>query len=124
MNSRLAGIFSIAVMLGVSGCASMSADECAMSDWRTIGFEDGDKGIQRIALAIIAKLVRNMVWPRTLRLTSPVEVKAYVNIASRRVALTLAPVVADTTVFVQETWSRTSSMHSIRGTNSITFGQV
>lgn len=44
MNSRLAGIFSIAVMLGVSGCASMSADECAMSDWRTIGFEDGAQG--------------------------------------------------------------------------------
>jgi hypothetical protein len=44
MNSRLAGLFSIAVMLGVSGCASMSADECTMSDWRTIGFEDGAQG--------------------------------------------------------------------------------
>lgn len=44
MNSRLAVVFSIAVMLGVSGCASMSADECAMSDWRTIGFEDGAQG--------------------------------------------------------------------------------
>ncbi len=44
MNSRLAGIFCIAVVLGLSGCASMSADECAMSDWRTIGFEDGAQG--------------------------------------------------------------------------------
>jgi hypothetical protein len=44
MNSRLAGLFSIAVMLGLSGCASMSADECTMSDWRTIGFEDGAQG--------------------------------------------------------------------------------
>ena len=44
MNSRLAGFLSIAVMLGLSGCASMSADECTMSDWRTIGFEDGAQG--------------------------------------------------------------------------------
>lgn len=44
MNSRLAGFISIAVLLGLSGCASMSADECTMSDWRTIGFEDGAQG--------------------------------------------------------------------------------
>lgn len=44
MNSRWAVIFSVTVMLGLSGCASMSADECAMSDWRTIGFEDGAQG--------------------------------------------------------------------------------
>ena len=44
MNSRLVLIFSVAVTLGLSGCASMSADECAMSDWRTIGFEDGAQG--------------------------------------------------------------------------------
>lgn len=44
MNSRLVLIFSVAVTLGMSGCASMSADECAMSDWRTIGFEDGAQG--------------------------------------------------------------------------------
>lgn len=44
MNSRLAGILSIAVIFGLSGCASMSADECTMSDWRTIGFEDGAQG--------------------------------------------------------------------------------
>lgn len=50
MNSRLAVVFSIAVMLGVSGCASMSADECAMSDWRTIGFEDGAQGYTAVRL--------------------------------------------------------------------------
>jgi hypothetical protein len=44
MNSKLAGIISIAALLGLSGCASMSADECAMSDWRTIGYEDGSMG--------------------------------------------------------------------------------
>jgi hypothetical protein len=44
MNSRLAGIISIAALLALSGCASMSADECAMSDWRTIGYEDGAMG--------------------------------------------------------------------------------
>ncbi len=44
MNSRIAGLVSIAALLGLSGCASMSADECAMSDWRTIGFEDGAMG--------------------------------------------------------------------------------
>lgn len=44
MNSRLAGILYIAIMLGLSGCASMSEDECVMSDWRTIGYEDGSMG--------------------------------------------------------------------------------
>lgn len=44
MNSRLALLFSIVALLGLSGCASMSADECAMSDWRTIGYEDGSMG--------------------------------------------------------------------------------
>lgn len=31
-----------AVLLG--GCASLSEEECAMSDWHTIGFEDGSRG--------------------------------------------------------------------------------
>lgn len=34
----------LALTLGVSGCASMSADECVASDWYTIGFEDGSRG--------------------------------------------------------------------------------
>jgi hypothetical protein len=44
MNIRMSGLFIIFTMLGVSGCATMSADECTMSDWHTIGFEDGAGG--------------------------------------------------------------------------------
>lgn len=44
MNTRLAGIFLFGMMLALSGCASMSADECATSDWRGIGFDDGARG--------------------------------------------------------------------------------
>ena len=44
MKSRIAGIFSLIALLALSGCAGMSADECALSDWRTIGFEDGSMG--------------------------------------------------------------------------------
>jgi len=44
MNLRTAGVLSIISLLGLSGCATMSADECAMSDWHTIGFEDGARG--------------------------------------------------------------------------------
>ena len=28
----------------LSGCATMSVDECAMADWHTLGFEDGSRG--------------------------------------------------------------------------------
>ncbi len=34
-------VVSMALM---SACASMSADECAVSDWRAIGYEDGARG--------------------------------------------------------------------------------
>jgi len=34
----------MALALGLSGCASMSGDECVTSDWQTIGFEDGSRG--------------------------------------------------------------------------------
>lgn len=44
MNIRKAGIISIMSLLGLSGCATMTADECVMSDWHTIGFEDGARG--------------------------------------------------------------------------------
>ena len=44
MKTRLAGLMTIFALLGISGCATMSADECAMSDWHTIGFEDGSQG--------------------------------------------------------------------------------
>lgn len=44
VNTRLAGIFVVSMMVALSGCASMSADECVTSDWRGIGFDDGARG--------------------------------------------------------------------------------
>lgn len=44
MNGKTNGLLVMAALLVLSGCATMSADECAMSDWHTIGFEDGAKG--------------------------------------------------------------------------------
>ncbi len=44
MNIRWAGVLSLISLLGLSGCASMSADECVTSDWHAIGFEDGARG--------------------------------------------------------------------------------
>lgn len=44
MNINRAGLLSLFSLLGVSGCASMSADECMTSDWHAIGFEDGSRG--------------------------------------------------------------------------------
>lgn len=39
-------------MTGVlSGCATMSAEECEYSDWYTIGFEDGSRGLTSDAVA-------------------------------------------------------------------------
>ncbi|MGH8495990.1 MAG: DUF2799 domain-containing protein [Gammaproteobacteria bacterium] len=37
------GILNL-TLFGLGGCASMSGEECALSDWRTIGFEDGSQG--------------------------------------------------------------------------------
>ncbi|HEU4619642.1 MAG TPA: DUF2799 domain-containing protein [Gammaproteobacteria bacterium] len=34
----------MAVLLGLGGCAGLSEQECQVSDWRTIGFEDGAAG--------------------------------------------------------------------------------
>ena len=31
-------------MIALSGCATMSADQCATADWRALGFEDGSRG--------------------------------------------------------------------------------
>lgn len=35
-------LFALALIL--SGCASMNADQCAMSDWHAVGHEDGSRG--------------------------------------------------------------------------------
>ena len=44
MNIKRAGYLSLISLLGLSGCATMSADECVTSDWHAIGFEDGARG--------------------------------------------------------------------------------
>ncbi|MGI9270401.1 MAG: DUF2799 domain-containing protein [Woeseiaceae bacterium] len=44
MNSRIASIALTLFVVGLSGCASMSGDECATSDWSAVGYEDGSRG--------------------------------------------------------------------------------
>ena len=44
MNAKWAAILAVTILLGLSGCGTMSRDECLTSDWQTIGFEDGSKG--------------------------------------------------------------------------------
>lgn len=44
MNRSVSGIMISLGLLLLGGCASMSADECATSDWSAIGFEDGSRG--------------------------------------------------------------------------------
>lgn len=44
MNIKWAGLAGLAAVLSLGGCASMSGDECVMSDWHAIGFEDGSRG--------------------------------------------------------------------------------
>jgi len=44
MNSKWLNILVPVALLGLSGCATMNADECATSDWTAIGFEDGSRG--------------------------------------------------------------------------------
>ena len=31
-------------LIALGGCASMSGDECATSDWTAVGYEDGSRG--------------------------------------------------------------------------------
>ena len=44
MKFKWTGLVTIIIAMGMSGCASMSADECAVSDWNAIGYEDGAQG--------------------------------------------------------------------------------
>ena len=43
--------FLLAAVGVVSGCSTMSADECVTADWRTIGYEDGAKGREASAIS-------------------------------------------------------------------------
>lgn len=44
MNGKWANIVVALAVAALSGCASMSADECVSSDWSAVGYEDGSRG--------------------------------------------------------------------------------
>ena len=44
MKKRWVNIWIAVLAVGLSGCATMNADECATVDWTTVGFEDGSRG--------------------------------------------------------------------------------
>lgn len=44
MNNRWANTGLALLIIGLTGCASMNADECVASDWSAIGYEDGSRG--------------------------------------------------------------------------------
>ena len=44
MKSKWIALGLSLTVLGLGGCASMSSDECAMSDWTAVGYEDGSRG--------------------------------------------------------------------------------
>ena len=44
MNNRIVSLAVVFFALTMSGCASMSSEECALSDWSAVGFEDGARG--------------------------------------------------------------------------------
>lgn len=44
ISSKLKLIWIALVFVALSGCATMSGDECMTSDWSTIGYEDGVRG--------------------------------------------------------------------------------
>ena len=44
MFNRIAVVALLGATMIVSGCASMSSEECVASDWRSVGYEDGSRG--------------------------------------------------------------------------------
>ena len=44
MNSKWISFSALLVFAALGGCASMSSEECANSDWVAVGFEDGSRG--------------------------------------------------------------------------------
>lgn len=44
MNHRLSLVALMIALATLSGCATMSGDECLASDWSAIGYEDGARG--------------------------------------------------------------------------------
>lgn len=52
---KLARISIMLSLLALSGCATMSEDQCMLADWSQAGFQDGSKGYARTRLADHAK---------------------------------------------------------------------
>lgn len=44
MNRKWTSVSTLLAIALLSGCASMSSEECANSDWAAIGYEDGSRG--------------------------------------------------------------------------------
>jgi len=44
MNNSIVRLILLAGLTALSGCASMSEEECLVSDWQAVGFEDGSRG--------------------------------------------------------------------------------
>ena len=120
MNSKLAGIVCVVSLLGLSGCATMSAEECATGDWHMIGFEDGSMGytVDRLGQhrKACAKYGVYLTWSRTRK----VVVTDYDNSASLPEASTWVPAADNTTAYARATWSRILWMHSIPAKNFTT----
>ncbi len=51
MNRKSGAILLTIILAGLSGCATMSGDECMTSDWSAIGYEDGARGYTTDRLA-------------------------------------------------------------------------
>jgi hypothetical protein len=51
VTMHVQALIMVLLVAGMSGCATLSKDECRTADWRTIGFEDGARGYtsQRIS---------------------------------------------------------------------------
>lgn len=44
MDGKWIKLGSVVLLAALSGCASMSSEECANSDWVAVGYEDGSRG--------------------------------------------------------------------------------
>jgi len=44
MVGKQTSILLSLLVIGLGGCATMSSDECATSDWTAVGYEDGSRG--------------------------------------------------------------------------------